>query len=100
MIQIDIPMPDSCYDCPLNYDFCWCRGVEAGDNRNNEWPSDFDFSKQPDWCPLKEQPDIVRCKNCKHGRLYEENSVDCELNELAKDADWFCADGEHAENAR
>ena len=42
---------------------------------------------------LKEQPEIVRCKDCKHGRLYAKNSVDCEFNELAKDADFFCADG-------
>ena len=42
---------------------------------------------------LEKQPEIVRCKDCEHGRLYVKNSVDCELNELAKDADWFCADG-------
>ena len=40
------------------------------------------------------KPEIVRCKDCKHGRLYEQDLVDCELQELAKEADWFCADGE------
>lgn len=37
---------------------------------------------------------VVRCKDCKHGRLYAQDLVDCELQELAKEADWFCADGE------
>ena len=42
---------------------------------------------------LEEQQTIVRCKDCVHGRVYAPNCVDCELNELAKDEDWFCADG-------
>lgn len=37
---------------------------------------------------------VVRCKDCKHGRLYAPNCVDCEYMELARDADWYCADGE------
>ena len=41
---------------------------------------------------------IVRCKDCVHGRVYAPNCVDCELNELAKDEDWFCADGKRREN--
>ena len=43
---------------------------------------------------MKQQPEIVRCKDCRHGKLYAPNCIDCELNELAKDEDWFCADGE------
>lgn len=43
---------------------------------------------------LKEQEAVVRCKDCKHGKIYDVNLVDCDLNELAKDADFFCADGE------
>ena len=42
----------------------------------------------------EDNPKIVRCKDCKHGRIYAKNLVDCELNELTKDADWYCADGE------
>lgn len=37
--------------------------------------------------------EIVRCKDCKHGRLYDGYLIDCELNELAKEAYFFCADG-------
>ena len=37
---------------------------------------------------------VVRCKDCKHGRQYDTNAVDCEYRELATEPDWFCADGE------
>ena len=37
--------------------------------------------------------ELVRCRDCVHGRVYAPNCVDCELNELAKDEDFFCADG-------
>ena len=43
--------------------------------------------------------ELVQCKDCKHGYLYDfGQSVDCEFNELAKDPDWFCADGERRDN--
>lgn len=38
--------------------------------------------------------ELIRCKDCKHGRLYAPNCVDCEHIKMAIDADWFCADGE------
>ena len=38
-------------------------------------------------------PVVVRCKDCKHGRQYEPNAIDCEYRELATEPDWFCADG-------
>lgn len=41
-----------------------------------------------------EMEELVMCKDCKHGRLYESNCIDCEYMELARDANWFCADGE------
>ncbi len=49
---------------------------------------------------LKKRPEIVMCKDCKHGRLYAPNCIDCEYMELARDADWFCADGERKLNKR
>ena len=51
-----------------------------------------------DISPTVDAVPVVRCKDCKHGRLYRPNCVDCEFNELAKDADWFCADGERRTN--
>lgn len=42
---------------------------------------------------LKDQPQIVRCKDCKHqvdrGRAYK----DCDIHFLRAIDDWFCADG-------
>ena len=39
-----------------------------------------------DDCPLPDVEVIVRCKNCKH-HCY------CNIEDLHKDPDWFCADG-------
>ena len=43
---------------------------------------------------LKEQPEIVRCKDCKHF-----DGIDCETTGIVNimDTNWFCADGERAE---
>ena len=51
---------------------------------------------------LKAQPDIVRCKECKHRskELYDyygnpkDKRYVCEIIDVAKKPDWFCADGE------
>lgn len=41
---------------------------------------------------LKEQPEIVRCKDCK----YWHDSINCPLYSegMLTDGNWFCADGE------
>ena len=46
------------------------------------------------------KPEIVRCLDCKHGRQYATNAIDCEYRELATEPDWFCADGERKEVMR
>ena len=46
---------------------------------------------------LSEQPEIVRCKDCKHfGRYYGDSKKGvCEkLNIIGRPEEWFCADGE------
>lgn len=46
---------------------------------------------------LKEQPQIVRCKDCKHykdGFCYNPNTYDDEKTRGNTVPDWFCADGE------
>jgi predicted RNA-binding Zn-ribbon protein involved in translation (DUF1610 family) len=50
-------------------------------------------------------PEIVRCKDCKHKGDSYECIFDRDLEEHGShrtdaDDDWFCADGERAENAR
>lgn len=48
---------------------------------------------------LDGQPEIVRCKECKHGKSRKnakgEDMIDCFLaDNWLKHPDWFCADGE------
>ena len=53
---------------------------------------------------LREQPTIVRCKDCKYAKMTIDGDLCkyCELDEdengflreVYRDADWFCADGE------
>ena len=57
MIQIDLPMPEACDVCPLNYDFCWCKGFK--DNEFDKWSDDWNDQVcegecRPEYCPLKE----------------------------------------------
>jgi hypothetical protein len=47
---------------------------------------------------LKEQPEIVRCKDCKNAVVYDDNEVICaHIDSNGNDKhsiDWFCGDGE------
>ena len=92
MIQIDMQMPSNCIDCPACNEYLMCaipaNGRGCGENNVK------DFSQgRPEWCPMKEQKAVVRCKDCKH-----HGSEDCPLFtdavEFATDDDWFCGDGE------
>ena len=75
MIQIDLPMPEACDVCPLNYDFCWCKGFK--NNEFDKWSEDWNAQvcegeHRPEYCPLKEQEAIKpkeiayawRCGKC------------------------------------
>ena len=48
------------------------------------------------------QPEIIRCKDCKHGRPYKHTTeyvaceVDCEP--IDRDSDFYCADAERRED--
>lgn len=116
MIQIDMQMPDACDVCPFNYDFCWCKAFVNYDEwkkYSDDWNDHVcDRETRPEYCPLKEQPEIVRCKDCKHrpkqtepSKTYgfsiefpEGSKCPCQCDDgyyswYPKD-DWFCADGE------
>jgi len=41
-------------------------------------------------------PELIRCKDCKHG-IGDENAFVCGLKQLTAGMDWFCADGERQE---
>ena len=45
---------------------------------------------------LKEQPEIIRCRDCKHIG-YTNSHWFCKMLSRCVDEDWFCADGELAE---
>ena len=67
-------------------------------------------------CYLREPVDIVRCKDCKHRPIMPDDHTDgfdlkfpdgkcpCQCDDgwysWYPSDDWFCADGERAENAR
>ena len=58
MLQIDLPMPEACFDCPLNYDFCWCKGFKSDkewEKYRDDWNEQVCEAKhRPEYCPLKE----------------------------------------------
>ena len=58
MIALDMQMPEGCEDCPLNEDFCYCRGIPYESGIDAAFGLDFDFETRPKWCPLKE---VVSC---------------------------------------
>jgi hypothetical protein len=57
MIQIDLPMPEACNECELNYDFCHCRAMseEAWEKWGDDWNLNVcERRDRPDYCPLRE----------------------------------------------
>ena len=52
MIQIDMEMPATCYDCPFCHDCCSCCLVE-----NSEFDFEICDEQRMPYCPLKEVPD-------------------------------------------
>ena len=86
--------------CPGRTGVCYSCGPDG-----NECPVYRWFKEKV----LKEQPKIVRCKECKHARMTADGEICkyCELEEdengflreVRHDADWFCADGEVKQDA-
>ena len=88
MIQIDMPMPTNCLDCPACNEYLMCaipcNGRGCGENDVKDYGQG-----RPEWCPMKEQ-EIVRCKDCKH--ILPKGFCHKHSRKVADD--WFCADGE------
>ena len=96
MIQVDLPMPEACQDCPLNYDFCWCNGMdyETWEVYSDDWNRQVcEGTPRPEYCPLKES-EVICCKDC---QFYYEgaNEVDswmrCRLHSINAGPDEFCS---------
>jgi hypothetical protein len=98
MIQIDMPMPTNCLDCPACNEYLMCaipvNGRKWGENDVREFGQG-----RPEWCPMQEQEAAVRCKDCKHWKSESDLFGKCEQWHLSGvySADWFCADGEKKE---
>ena len=100
MIQIDMAMPKNCIDCPACNEYLMCAIPCIGRGWGENDVKEFSQSR-PEWCPMTEQPQIVRCKDCKNwlpmDRFHQDfhpGKGGCEINCLVSDADWFCADAE------
>ena len=93
MIQLDMPMPTNCLDCPACNEYLTCaipvNGRKWGENDIREFGQG-----RPEWCPLKEQEAVVRCKDCKFSKPDWEEAIWCELYDCRRYKNWFCADGE------
>ena len=62
MIIIDIPMPNSCYQCPMRTKhYCCAKQKALGNISKGE-------SQRPEWCPLKSIEEEVY-----HGSMYHGN---------------------------
>ena len=60
MIQIDMPMPTNCIDCPACNEYLMCaipvNGRKWGENDVREFGQG-----RPEWCPMKEQEEEKKC---------------------------------------
>ena len=58
MIQIDMPMPKNCIDCPACNEYLMCAIPCNGRGWGENDVKDFSQSR-PEWCPMKEQEKLV-----------------------------------------
>ena len=98
MIQIDIPMPKNCGVCPICNEYLMCAVPCNGRGWGENDVSDYFANGRPEWCPMTEQPQIVRCKDCKEcyfasNRIQSEQTFACGKHGIDVTQDWFCADG-------
>ena len=54
MIQIDIPMPKNCGECPICNEYLMCGVPCNGRGWGENDVSDYFTNGRPEWCPLKE----------------------------------------------
>ena len=54
MIQIDMPMPENCLDCPACNEYLMCAIPRNGRGWGENDVRDYSQSR-PEWCPMKDQ---------------------------------------------
>lgn len=91
MVQIDMQMPERCGVCFAMYtdEFSLESGCGIDETARDLCTADIN-TKRPEWCPLKEQETVVRCKDCKWRGT---NACFCKARDDVQD-DWFCSEGE------
>lgn len=62
MIQIDMPMPTNCIDCPACNEYLMCAIPVNGRGWSENDVKDFSQSR-PEWCPMKEQEAVEPIKS-------------------------------------
>ena len=66
MIQIDMPMPTNCLDCPACNEYLMCaipvNGRKWGENDVREFGQG-----RPEWCPMKEHEAVKPRSVSRHG---------------------------------
>lgn len=74
----------------------WLEGLAQDDWMN--WHSDSEVQNTAKAALelLKEQPEIIRCKDCKFW-YKDEYSHLCAINGDLRPSNWFCADGERSQ---
>ena len=73
------------------------QNIKAQDEIDREMFTDWAEIIDDAIALLKSQPQIVRCKDCKHYRYYGLSSdtvSECTIDHCYPDSEWFCADGE------
>ena len=83
MIQIDMPMPTNCLDCPACNEYLMCAIRVNGRGWGENDVKDFSQGR-PEWCPMKEQeevkrkisPEGVRCGKCDRRLRYDSKFCD------------------------
>ena len=58
MIQIDMPMPTNCLECPMCNEYLMCAIPVDGRKWGENDVCEFDQGR-PEWCPMKEQEAVA-----------------------------------------
>ena len=71
MIQIDMPMPTNCIDCPACNEYLMCAIPPNGRGWGENDVKDFSQGR-PEWCPMKEQEigHWIYLENCSNSGVY------------------------------
>ncbi len=58
MLQIDMPMPKHCHECPMCNEYLMCAIPVNGKKWGENGVCEFEQGR-PEWCPIKEQESVV-----------------------------------------